>query len=402
MVSVLLVAPSADATDVGEAWVAAQWVRRLGERHRVTLLTHRKRSRASAKEQFPGVEVVEWLEPPLIGRAERFNSLVKPWYPYFHLACRRWIRAAQRSGRTFDIGHQPVPVAMRYPSPLAPTGIPFVIGPVGGSLASPPGFADEDTAPWYVDLRRFDALRLRRDPLLRGTYEGADVVLGIAPYVGESLESLRIRRFSVMSETALERLPAPVDRTGRVGPVRLLFVGRLIRTKGARDAIRALSHLGDVPVVLDVVGDGFDRTACEELVGQLGLGDRVRFHGRQPRERVEQFYRDADVFVFPSYREPGGNVQLEAMGHGLPLVVADRGGPAAAVSDGCGVRVTPTTPGEYAGAIAAALRPLVLDRGLRLRMGQTARAHVEQTGTWDQRVRQMEEIWSEVLGHPVG
>ena len=58
MARVLLVAPSVDATDVGEAWVASQWARRLGERHDVTLLTHRKRGRPSAVDQLPSVEVV--------------------------------------------------------------------------------------------------------------------------------------------------------------------------------------------------------------------------------------------------------------------------------------------------------------------------------------------------------
>ena len=397
MVSVLLVAPSVDGGDVGEAWVAYQWAKRLGERHRVTLLTHRKRSRPSAIEQLPGVEVVEWVEPPLIGRAERFNSLVKPWYPLFHRNARRWIRSALDSGRTFDVGHQPVPVAMRYPSPLAKSGISYVLGPVGGGLSTPPGFAGDDTAPWYVDLRRFDALRLRRDPVLRHTYEHAATVAGIAPYVQEMLAPLRLRDFVVMSETALEELPPAFDRDIRPGPVRLLFVGRLIRTKGARDAVRAMRHLRDLPVMLDIVGDGFDRDACESLAAELGLREVVIFHGAQPRHAVESFYRDADVFVFPSYREPGGNVQLEAMGHGLPLIVADRGGPGAAVSRECAFAVHPTEPEQYAADIAAAIRTLVTHPELRLRMGAVARSHVRDTGTWSQRISQMEGVFADVL-----
>ena len=53
------------------------------------------------------------------------------------------------------------------------------------------------------------------------------------------LAGVGLRRFEVMSETGLVALPEPVHRTGRQGQVRLLYVGRLIRTKGARDAIRA-------------------------------------------------------------------------------------------------------------------------------------------------------------------
>ena len=51
--------------------------------------------------------------------------------------------------------------------------------------------------------------------------------------------------------TGIQRLPDQVDRSSRTGVLRLLFVGRLVRTKGARDAIRAVSLLTDLPVTLE-------------------------------------------------------------------------------------------------------------------------------------------------------
>ncbi len=187
------------------------------------------------------MRIIEWEEPPGLGRAERLNSMLKPAYIPFYVRARRWTRAALSRGERFDVAHQPVPLAMRYPSPVAGLGIPFVVGPVGGSLASPQGFAcEEGTNPWYVGLRDLDGLRLRRDPWLRRTYQQAGCVLGIAPYVGEHLAGLHVRKFEVMTDSGLEALPGPVDRTGRRGQVRLLYVGRLVRTKGVRDAIRAV------------------------------------------------------------------------------------------------------------------------------------------------------------------
>ncbi|WP_134765941.1 glycosyltransferase family 4 protein [Nocardioides sp. 1609] len=385
---VLLVAPTTDPTDVGEAWVAAQWAERLGHRHDVTLLTYRKRSRPSAVAALPHVRVVEWVEPPLLGRAERLNSLMKPAYLPFHARARRWIRDATARGERFDVAHQPLPVAMRYPTPLCGQGIPYVLGPVGGSLVAPPAFDAEDTAPWWTGLRRVDGWRMRHDRALRAGYAGAACVLGIAPYVAEALAPVPLRRFEVLSETALRVLPPatprPAPQPGE--PLRLLFVGRLVRTKGARDAIAALAHLRDVPVVLDVVGDGFDRAACERLAVDLGVADRVRFHGTQPREQVDRFYAQADVFVFPSYREPGGNVAYEAMGHGLPAVVVDRGGPGEAVTDACGIRVAAHTPAQLARDLAAAVRRLADDPPARTAMGRAARERVATTGLWDHKI----------------
>ena len=364
----------------------------------MTVLTYHKQGRIPLSRQLPGLRVIEWEEPPGLGRAERLNSMLKPAYVPFYARARRWIRGALASGERFDLAHQPTPVAVRYPSPVAGLGIPFVLGPVGGSLSSPESFAGEEgTTPWYVGLRSLDGLRLRHDPLLRGTYRQAACVLGIAPYVRDHLAGIGVRRFEVMSETGLETLPQPADRAGRLGDVRLLYVGRLVRTKGARDAIRALGLLGDLPVRLDVVGDGCDRGACEVLAGQLGLGQRVCFHGWLPRPRIEEFYRSADVFVFPSYREPGGNVTFEAMGHGLPLVVSDRGGPGIAVDDTCGIRVRPESPDQYARDLAAALARLVREPALRLALGEGARRRVRAIGLWETKARQVGSIYAGIV-----
>lgn len=401
MLKVLLIAPTLDRTDVGEAWVAYQWAHHLCERFDTTVLTYRKRNRPSAVPQLPGARVIEWVEPRGLGAAERLNSLAKPAYVPFYFRARRWIRRELERGVHFDVGHQPVPVAMRYPSPLAGFGIPFVIGPVGGSLPSPPGFEDGDTAPWYVALRGVDPWRLRRDPLLRATYRDSACVLGIAPYVGDALAAVWPRRIEFLSETALEWLPEyrPVPH----GPtIRLLFVGRLVRTKGAREAIAAMTALRDLPVELDIVGDGFDRAACEGLAAQLALGDRVRFHGALARNEVEQFYRAADVFVFPSFREPGGNVVFEAMGHRLPVVTCDRGGPGAAVDETCGFRVAVLSPDQIVNDLAKAIRTLAVDHDLRRTMGEAARTRVERIGLWASKVDRLEDIFTTICQKSVG
>jgi len=73
--------------------------------------------------------------------------MLKPGYLPFYIRARRWIRQALARGERFDIAHQPVPVAMRYPCPAAGLGIrPHRAR--RGSLQSTAGLrAEEDTAP---------------------------------------------------------------------------------------------------------------------------------------------------------------------------------------------------------------------------------------------------------------
>ncbi len=402
MLRLLIIAPGCNPDDVGESWVAYQWVTRLAERHEVTLLTYHRRDRLPPSHYLTGVRVVEWPDLPGVGRAERLNSLMKPGYPLFYSRARRWTRRALSRGEGFDLAFQPVPVAMRYPCPVAGLEIPYVVGPVGGSLTSPSEFRrEEGSTAWYVDLRSFDAFRLRRDPLLRRSFRQAACVLGIAPYVAQSLADVGVARLELMSETGIDELAEATDRSGREGPVRLLYVGRLIRTKGARDAIRAMARLEGLPVVLDLVGDGFDRAECEDLVSRLGLQERVRFHGWVARQETARHYRNADVFFFPSYREPGGNVAFEAMSHGLPLVVSDVGGPGQVVDDSCGFRVPAVSPEQYASDLAEAVRTLVENPQLRLSMGAAARRRVAEIALWDAKVGHLDCLFDELLGRPV-
>lgn len=100
--------------------------------------------------------------------------------------------------------------------------------------------------------------------------------------------------------------------------IRLLFVGRLAPVKGLDLALNALQPLGRYRWRLDVLGDGEQR---ETLVGQakeLGLAERVHFHGRQHDPTA--WYRQADLLLFPSRSESFGLVLAEAMSHGLPCL----------------------------------------------------------------------------------
>jgi hypothetical protein len=189
-IKVLAVAPYCDGQDVGEAWCAYQWVKNLSTVTDVTLLTVRRQGQVPMSEQLPNVEVVDWDECTSFARFERMNSMLKPGYVAFYLRVRQWLSAALAKGRTFDIAHQFTPIALRYPSPLEGHPIPYVIGPLGGSLDTPAGFVSEcRSAAWYTRLRSLDRWRLKRDRLLKRSYANAAAVLGVAPYVATAADA---------------------------------------------------------------------------------------------------------------------------------------------------------------------------------------------------------------------
>ncbi len=94
--------------------------------------------------------------------------------------------------------------------------------------------------------------------------------------------------------------------------------------------------------------------------------------------------RACDVFLFPSLRDGGGLVVVEAMAAGKPVICVDLGGPRMHVTEDCGVKVAPLSPEQVVGDLAAALERLCRDKELRLQMGARPRASAQSgsiTGT---------------------
>lgn len=154
---------------------------------------------------------------------------------------------------------------------------------------------------------------------------------------------------------------------------RILYVGRLERGKGAEHLIRALPtvverHSG---ASLDIIGSGSLEPALREMVGALGLGAHVQFHGFVLPAQIASFYRQAAVVAVPSDGpEAFGLTAAEAMSAGRAVVAARSGGLEEVVQHGkTGLLVPPGRPD----ILALALTRLLSDPALRHRMEEAAR-----------------------------
>ena len=399
---VLIVATHVDKEEVGETWNAYKWVHGLAEECELMLLTQYRGDQQLPSLQLPHVKVIEWEEPNWYRRFKRFdkiNSILKPWYISFYIQARKQIKQLLANGEHFDIIHQLTPIAIRYPTPCSGFGIPFIVGPLSGGLQTPPAFKKElSSAPWYMHLRLLDQIRLRYDPLMRRTYEHAAVVLGAAPYIKDILNQVRLQRFEVECEVGIDEVETvEIQLQGEPNQVRLLFVGRLVRTKGLRDLIRAVAKLQDMKEIsLTVAGDGEELELCRQEATDLGIMSHIDFRGRVSRKEVERLYSEADIFVFPSFREPTGGVVLEAMRHGLPIITANYGGPAYLATETCGIRVPVLNPQQFACDIATAIRSLANDPIRMKALGEGAHNRVKEVGLWENKIKRMVKLYQEI------
>ena len=118
----------------------------------------------------------------------------------------------------------------------------------------------------------------------------------------------------------------PFTPVSRDAPPRFLFLGRLVQKKGIFWLLRAFAEV-DAPAILDVAGEGPERERAETITHELGIRDRVTFHGWVPSEEVPALMQDARAVIFPSvWHEPAGLVSLEAAAYGRPLIASRVGG----------------------------------------------------------------------------
>ena len=402
---VLLMTWACDLEDISEPGVAARWVKEISKDHDVTVFSVSKPERfGCVQHQFPELNVIEWCDIRVPKRLERFRAIVKPGYLPYYFRARRFLQKFLLEHQ-FDVVHHLSPFAWRYPSPAAGLGVPLVRGPVAGGLQTPAGLdanADQSSSP-FMFLRRADSLRLRFDPVLRSSYQNADHVLMAAPYVEKLLAPLSIRSCSIEIELGFpdDQELFPAKRTAsQDGKIKLLYVGRIIPTKGLRYAIRALSRAKALSVAeLIVIGEGDDLTACRDEVNRLGLHDHVHLLGWKSRQEVEDFYCAADVFLFPSFREPTGGVLLEAMMHGLPCITCAYGGPDYMVDDSCGIKVVPASADTYVDNISAAIDRLVFDTDLRMKMSRQAYRRARDSFGWEAKRKRMSSLYEKLAAY---
>jgi UDP-glucose:(heptosyl)LPS alpha-1,3-glucosyltransferase len=129
----------------------------------------------------------------------------------------------------------------------------------------------------------------------------------------------------------------------------LLFAGSGFERKGLDVALQALPLLGDSAARLVVIGRG-DVARYRALARELGVADRVVWLG--VRADIERWYAAADVLVLPTRYEPFGNVHLEGLASGLPVVTSRAAGGAEVVNARCGAVVDPRSPDALAAAVA--------------------------------------------------
>jgi glycosyltransferase involved in cell wall biosynthesis len=304
----------------------------------------------------------------------------------------------------YDIVHAITPMIPRYPYKIvkACQHTPFLLGPVNGGIPFPPGFrtkAREEFA--YLNFLR--AIGRFLIPGYRETYKKADRILAGSTYTLNLLKRLfkiSDSRISLFFENGIDsRFVLTQKQPKKDTKIHLLFVGRLVPYKCADIVIKSIGKLNPTiqnKIELTIVGDGSEKIKLENLVQKLGLNDIVQFIGWVPQSQTLDYYRQADIFCFPSIREFGGAVVLEAMANGLPCIVVNYGGIGEYVTEETGFKIEPISPEHLTHEVTQKIKILVEDDQLRESMSVKS---IERAGqfTWERKAIEIVEIYEQMI-----
>ncbi len=345
---VLLSAFACDPVFGSDEEVGWQWAKELsGRGWDVTVIT--RASHRSAIERHIETTgecshvVFEYIDISALHTLLKWVNRRNHVYYYFWQWCAYAHARKLHASRPFDVVHHVTWVSFRQPSFMGGLGIPMIFGPVAGGDAVPAGYEKNFSfTQRMIEYARTLANRLVWfDPLMRYTYKTASRVI-FTSVAHLSLVPEFVRRKSQV-ELAIgvgrEGIPERQSVVAHHGPAtRLLFAGRCIGWKGMDIGLQVFARVLQFrpDVLLTIIGDGADKTRWMQMASQLGIEHAVEWKGWLAKADVLQLYQEYDLLFYPSLRDSGGFVVLEALQRGLPVVSFKLGGPGVVVNNACG------------------------------------------------------------------
>ena len=349
-------------------------IRGLASRHELTVMTRRNNREAVLGCGEDWVRGVEWVfvDPPRwLTFWKKGRSGVRLFYLIWQVTAFFRGRDLLEQGN-FEVIHHLTFASIFPASPLAFLGKPFVSGPLGGALEAPPLLAA--TLPWrgrWALWRQKWGRRLGACFSFAGrVYRRSSVCLGATRESVSRLQALGAPRVELEVQSGLDPevladLASRRKVVGVGGALCILVASRMVFWKGVDLAIEAVARARSrgLEVRLELSESGPEEASLRDLVGKLGLAEVTTFLGRlSGHDEFLAKLAGSDVVMHPAFSESFGQVCLEALACGVPVICLDWGGPGVIVNQETGYLVEPGRREQVVERLSEALLKCADDR----------------------------------------
>jgi len=392
----------------GEAELGINMIKQLSRFFDVYVLTHHHNKKSIEdfllKQPMPNVTFFYIALPKFLSFLEKFHKGGIQIYSYLWQIKAYFVAKELHQKNNFDFFHH-ITYAndwmASYIGALLP--IPYVRGPGGGAHSVPKLFMKEYTLQQKLGeiVRGVGQWIFRHDPFF-------------------TLGQNKAKALLVCNQEAFNAMPQKWQAKTQFFPVNginlsdvqrlslqdvqhpefvVMTAGKLLKIKSVELAIKAFKIFNDkVPgSKFLIIGDGPEFLNLNKLVLDLNLKNKVKFEKWMPRKELLLKMAESDLFVFPSLRDGGGAVVVEAMAMQKPIVCFDISGPGFHVKNEWGIKIKPENPDQAVRDMAKAFENLYYNKELRLKMGENAKKRVEEFYNWDKLGDKLFQIYNNVL-----
>ncbi|MEN8657154.1 glycosyltransferase family 4 protein [Marivita sp.] len=393
-------------------WSMAQALREVADVHLVTQVRNRDailRAGLVEGRDFTAIDS-EAVARPLWSVAEKLrmgdgkgwttlqaiNALIYPW---FERMVWQQFGPAIKAGE-FDVVHRITPLSPTITSPIARkvdrAGVPFVLGPLNGGVPWPKHFDAERRAEkeWLSYLRN----AYKHLPGRARTLKHASAVVVGSRHTQSEIPASYQDKTVYIPENGIDpsRFNQIAQPTGDV--LKACFVGRLVPYKGADMLITASAELlRSERMTLDIIGDGPMLGQLQDQAKFLDCERGLTFHKWIPHAEVQSILSQSHILSFPSIREFGGGVVLEAMALGVVPLIVDYAGPGELVSADTGFKVPCGSREDIIAAFAETLTRLSDNPASLAPLARNAKARVDDYFLWPRKAEQIRHVYDWAL-----
>lgn len=385
----------------GTGW---NWVNEISKRNKVIAITRENNQahieRYLAENDLPHAENMQFVyyDLPYWMRFWKKGGRGALLYVYmwqFFMPFFIWKEKLQ-----FDIAHNLNFHANWIPTFLWLLRKPLVWGPVGHHHKIPKDYLLKSATKkdYYIDRLKWytKCFFWNFDPFLKISKYSSNAILGVNSSAAKVMNSKKVVVIPAVANNSIPHIMKIANKQ-----LNIISVGRFVHLKGFDMAIRAFAKCyhhqpEDKKPSLTLIGKGPALGQLIALAKELNVRQAVDFINWIEREKLNDYFAKADIFLFPSH-EGAGMVVPEALSFGVPVIAYDNYGPGEFLNKTCGIKIPYTNYEQSVSDFAKAINDVIESPWLLETLSEGAYKHFAAHLTWKRRGEQIQEIYNRIL-----
>lgn len=329
---ILLSAYACEPNKGSEPEIAWSWIKFLSKKNenKIFVITREKNKKKIDKYKFNNVTFLYYDLPNflmnLIKRKKNSKTYLYFWLWQFGIFLRyyKFINI-----QNFDFIHHLTLGTYRFPSFLSLCNSKFIFGPVAGGETVPKKLLNKFSLKYYFEekIRHLSNMIIKISPLLNLTFFKSKKIFLTTNECLNFIPRYFHKKCSIMPAISNGNIKYVIRN--KIKTKNIYFSGRLVEWKGIHILLLVLQKINkiDKNIKLNVFGDGYYNFKIKKFIKKNKLQKNIILHGHLKQNLLFKKIKNNDLLIFPTLRDSGGYVIIEALNNNIDVITTNSGGP---------------------------------------------------------------------------